>query len=249
MFTDSKALHQAIADAVGRLVSIRNFGDTVVVSLPISYPQGTLSAVHISTSGDRCFVSDCALGMREAELAGAAEFYDSAARSVSRRFGVAYDGACVFAASAPIERIEGAIIAVANASANAVGSALIKASEAKDRQKNNDVFDVVVDIFGRNNVSRKEEIPGRDDSWEAHNVVRTKGIISIFEFVSTHQNAVASKFLMFSDLSRSENSYSLNSVVESIDNLSKKATMLSDVSNIIELRSDKSTYQRYAKVA
>jgi hypothetical protein len=242
-------LKDSIAAAIGRLVSVRDFGEACVVAVPVAYPSGALAAVHISLSGELCFVSDCALGLREAEMSGATDFFDAAARDAAHSFGVAYDGASVFAASAPLGRIDGAIIAVANASATAVGKALLRASETKEKTANSAVYDLISDIFGRHRVARKAEIVGQDASWEAHNVVTSDGSRAIFEFVGEHSNSIASKFLMFSDLVRIENGLALNSVVKSIASVGPKGAMLSGVSNVIAIDSSRETFVRFAKAA
>ncbi|AMJ59071.1 hypothetical protein AXW83_01055 [Bosea sp. PAMC 26642] len=187
--------------------------------------------------------------MREAEMSGASDFFDKAAKDTADWFGVGYDGASVFAASAPLDRIEGAIISVANASTGAVGRALLRASESKERHANSAVFDRVSDIFGRQNVARKQEIMGRDAAWEAHNIVVLNGKRAVFEFVGDHANAVANKFLMFSDLVRVADAPSLNSVVSSLAKISSKANMLGDVSHILEIGATSETFIQYARAA
>jgi hypothetical protein len=248
MFTDTHALQEAIAVAIGRLVSSRAVGEAAVVSVPVSYPSGTRAAVHVSLSGDKCFVSDCAIGMREAEMTGASDFFDHAAKDAATWFGVGYDGASVFAASAPLDRIEGAIVAVSNASTSAVSRALLRAAEAKERHANTAVYDKVVEVFGRSNVSKHSEIPGREAIWDAHNVVSIGGRRAVFEFVGEHGNAVASKFLMFSDIVKVANPPTLVSVVSSLSKMSKKANMLGDVSSIIEIGAQKDQFERYARL-
>jgi hypothetical protein len=248
MFTDTRALQEAITAAIGRLVSARSVGDSAVVNVPVSYPSGARAAVHVSLSGEKCFVSDCAIGMREAEMAGAADFFDHAAKDAAAWFGVGYDGASVFAASAPLDRIEGAIVAVSNASTMAVGRALLRAAEAKERHANTAVYDRVIEVFGRQNVAKRSEIPGRDAIWPANNVVSIEGRRAIFEFVGEHGNAIASKFLMFSDIVKIANAPALVSVVSSLEKMTKKANMLSDVSSILELSARPDQFERYARV-
>lgn len=241
-----------IARAVSRLVTATYVGDSVVVSLPIIYPSGAFVGVSISLeSEDKCFLSDTAIGLREAEMTGASDFFGSAAKQLAEHFGVGFDGASVFAASASLDRVAGAAAAVGNASAGAVARAVMKAAEHKEHARNNMVFDIVSDIFGRPNVDRAIEIAGRDfSSWPAHNVVSFRdGHKAVFEFVGGHTNSIANKYLMFSDLGKVETPPSLISVVNSIDNLGSKGAMLSDVSNVLELKSAKSLYERYARAA
>lgn len=249
MLTDRTKLKDVVTQAVSRLVSTRLFGEAVTVSLPVSYPSGAFAGVSVSVSDNLCFVSDCAIGLREAEMACAADFYDSSAKESAKWFGVGYDGASVFAASAPLDRVEGAIVAVANASVNAVSKAFAIAAEAKDRATNNAVYEIVSEIFGKKNVTKKMEISGCDASWDAHNVVSHNSQITIFEFVSDHSNSIASKFLMFSDLIKLESPPGLVSIVNSVEKIGPKGAMLSDVSNVVALSADRATFRRYARAA
>lgn len=248
MFTDTRMLRDAIASAVGRLVSARTVGEAMVVDVPVAYPSGARAAVHVSLSGDKCFVSDCAIGMREAEMAGASDYFDHAARDAAVWFGVGYDGASVFAASAPLDRLEGAIVAVSNASTMAVGRALLRSAESKERHAGNEVFERVSEIFGPANVAKRSEIAGRETVWDAHNVVSLGGRRAVFEFVGEHGNSIASKFLMFSDIVKVDNAPALVSVVASLDRMNKKANLLGDVSSILELSAGAEQFRRYARM-
>lgn len=244
--------HSEIARAMSRLVATRHaMGESVVVSLPIMYPSGTFAGVSVSlVAEEKCFLSDTAIGLREAEMAGVVDFYDAGAKHLAEHFGVGFDGASVFAASASLDRVAGAAAAVGNASTGAVARAIMKAAEYKERAKNNALFDIVSEFFGRPNVERTIEIAGRDSVWPAHNVVSFHDRHrAVFEFVAAHTNSIANKYLMFSDLGRIESPPSLVSVVNSLDNLGSKGAMLSDVSNVIELKSARPIYERYARKA
>ena len=52
---------------------------------------------------------------------------------------------------------------------------------------------------------------------------------------------------MFSDLSKKQNEYSLNSVVKNVEKLGGKTAMLADVSNILDITSPEADFIRYAK--
>jgi hypothetical protein len=66
--TETPDIRQRIAKAIGRAITTRQIGETVVVSLPVMYPSGTFAGIHVTVSGDNCFVSDSAIGLREAEM-------------------------------------------------------------------------------------------------------------------------------------------------------------------------------------
>ena len=249
MTLSSPSLDKQIADAVGRTISARQFGETTIISLPVMYPSGAFAGVHVTLSGDRCYVSDAAIGLREAEMAGVGDLFDSSARSAAEWFGVGYDGASIFAASAPLSRIEGAVIAIANASSRAVTHALLNAAEKKDKSRNNLLFDKLREYFGQNSVAKTASIVGKDATWDAHNVVIIKGRQSVFEYVSQNTNSIASKFLMFSDISKTSEPPVLNSVVDALDGLGKKGVILGDVSNIVPIEASRERYLSFTRAA
>jgi hypothetical protein len=234
--------------AVSRLVSMDAAGDSIRLALPIAYPSGACAAVQISINKDECFITDCALGYAEAEFASAQSYYDHAARATSQHFGVQYDGVNVFASRAPVDRLEGAIVAVANASVQAVTHAIMRAVTDKERRSNTQLFDKVSDIFGARHVARTADLKGREAEWQAHNVVTIDGAIAVFEFVTAHQNSIANKFQMFSDLHRGSIKPSLNAVVRSLSEIGSKGTMLADVSHLFEITAANDDFKRFARM-
>lgn len=244
------SLNDRLGRAVSRLMAVRVNGDSARLCVPVVYPSGSGCTVEIMVNGDKCFVSDLALGHMEAEMQGADEFYDHSAKRAAHHFGVGYDGLSIFACWAALERIETAITSVANASAQAASSAIFRAMEEKHKQHNLEVFERVSSIFGIQFVAKSVDISGRDAAWEVHNVVtfpdRRR---AVFEFVSESQNSIANKFMMFSDLSRVEDGLSLNSVVRNVERIGKKGAMLADVSNVLQLTADADDFKRYARAA
>lgn len=239
-----------IDEAIAKLICASPDGDRIRIAMPVLYPSGSGSAVEVMLNGDKCFVSDFGFGQLEAEMQGADNFYDDCAQKSAQRFGVRFDGANVFAMWASIGRLEGAIAAVANASVQAATMATLKATEQKEKHINNELFDKMREIFGAHAVTKNQEVIGRDLKWKAHNVVSLPDQKrAIFEFVSENQNSIANKFMMFSDLSKAENGYSLNSVVKNITLFKEKKAMLADVSNVIEFSASGDIFSRYAKAA
>ena len=233
--------------AISRLMKVTPEGERARISVPILYPSGSGAAVEIVMNAGKCFVSDLALGQMEAEMNGAATFYDAAARKSVERFSVGYDGLSIFTVWTSLDNIEGAITSVANASVFAASSAIYRAVEEKEKKKNEELFAKVSRVFGRDNVVKVEDVSGRDAVWPAHNVVTLQNNRKvIFEYVTEHQNSIAPKFIMFSDLSKFENKYSLTSVVNNIERMSSKGAMLAEVSTIIQLVAEDQEFRRRA---
>lgn len=249
--TVSQELERRVADAVGRLMSIQSLeGGKVLLSVPVTYPSGASVVVEIEKNADRIWVSDMGMGMTEAEMMGAEDSYQRLARGKAEEFGIGYDNHAMFVLWAPVNRIEGAIVCVANASAQAAAGAVLHASEVQSRAQREAVFNRVQQVFGKDRVVRSLEMMGRRSAWETHNVVISpKGERAVFEPMSAAPQSVSSKFLMFSDLREAQSAVSLNAVVESLQFLDAKAQMVSDVANIIELKAADETYRRYGAAA
>ena len=248
--TLERAIKERIEEAAAGLISVRADGDRARISLPLLYPSGSGGAVEVMVNGDNCFVSDFGFGAMEAEMYGAESFYESNAKKAADRFGVGFDGMSIFKTWASLGRLDAAVVAVANASVQAATGAIMRASEEKERRDNTALYERVREFFGDRAVARHEELGGKEAKWRASNVVtlsnRKK---AVFEFVNAHSTSISSKFMMFSDLSRVEEAYSLNSVVKSITDIGSKAAMLADVSNLVPLDAPKETYLRYAQAA
>lgn len=135
--------------AVGRLMAARVDGNSARLCVPVIYPSGSGCTVEVLINGDKCFVSDIALGHMEAEMHGADEFYDHCAKQAAGHFGVGYDGLSVFACWAPLDRVEAVISAVANASVRAATSAIFRAMEEKHKRHNVEVYERVASILER----------------------------------------------------------------------------------------------------
>jgi hypothetical protein len=240
-------LSDRLEQAISRLMHLTPEGERARISMPILYPSGSSAAVEVVLNAGKCFVSDFGLGQMESEMNGADSYYDSAARKASTKYGVNYDGLSIFALWTPLDRIESAILAVSNASVFAANNAIYKAIEDKEKKRNDEVYEKVSRIFGREKVTKAQELVGRDAHWDAHNVVIfNSGKKGIFEYVSNNQNSIASKFMMFSDLSKLDEVYSLTSVVSNVAKISSKGAMLSEVSEVIQISADDLVFQKRA---
>jgi hypothetical protein len=237
-----------LKQAVSRLMSVQVEGERARLTVPVLYPSGSSCAVEIMTTGDKCFVSDLGFGHMEAEMYGAEDFYGISAKAAAGRYGIGFDGLSIFTTWASLDKVEAAISSVANASVQAASVAILRATEEKDRHKNSELFDRVRSIFGAAAVARTADLKGRDADWQAHNVVLLSDHRrAVFEFVSENTNSISAKFLMFSDLSKRKDAYSLNSVVRSVEKLGNKGAMLADVSNILNVADPAAEFIRYAK--
>lgn len=236
-----------VTEAVERLMGHRDAtGGKVMLDVPVSYPSGSSVVVEIEQNADRIWVSDMGMGLVEAEMMGAQDSYQRLARGKAEEFGVGYDNSAMFVLWASADRLEGAIVCVANASAQAAGDAVRHASEVQSRRQADVVFERVSHVFGKQAVTRNIEIAGKHTAWEAHNVVALSGAHrAIFEPMTKHPNSVSGKYLMFSDIRAAGSQISLNAVVESIPQLDAKAQMIGDVANVVDIQAPDDTFREH----
>lgn len=236
--------------ALSRIASVGEMDGRITVGVPVMYPSGATSSVEIQINQGKCWVSDMGFGLVEAEYMGATEYYAKAARDASEAYGVEFDGNSVFALWVPIARLESAIVCVANASNRAASEAIRVATDHRAQRRNDQVFDRVRDIFGAKVVAKSAEIKGRHVTWPAHNVVSFPDHhLAVFEYMTKHPNSASSKFFMFTDLRKEDETISLNAVVANVSSLDAKAQMVGDVANILSIDSGEDRYRQYARAA
>mmetsp|Transcript_27439 Transcript_27439/g.50593 ORF Transcript_27439/g.50593 Transcript_27439/m.50593 type:complete len:221 (-) Transcript_27439:350-1012(-) len=220
------------------------------MNVPVMYPSGATTTVEIEMNGGNCWVSDMGHGLVEAEYMGAQGFYTKSAKDVAGQHGVQFDGNSIFALWVPVARLESAIVCVANSSCQAAQSAIQSASEQKATKKNDQIFERIQAVFGKNIVSKSADIQGRHAQWDAKNVVifpdRRK---AVFEFMTGNSISVSSKFLMFSDILKANDGVSLNAVVSKANQLNSKGQMIADVANIIEFTATDQEFMQVAKAS
>ena len=195
-------------------------------------------------------VSDAGQGYAEAGNYGASDFFCHSAKEMCELFGTRYGDLNMFLLETSIAKMEAAIVAVVNASAIAARNAIEKATLEKSKRTNVELFDKFVDVFGKHNVSKIEEVQGRHTTWEAHDVVNLDGRTSVFEYVADHPNSISSKFMMFSDLRKNEDTdLILNAVVKDLNKISQKTQLIVDVANIVPFQASKQEFRKFVKVA
>ncbi|MEP3180384.1 MAG: hypothetical protein ABJO45_12615 [Lentilitoribacter sp.] len=250
MSTANKDLERRVSDALKRIVSVRSIQGRIVINVPVMYPSGATSAIEIELNGENCWVSDMGHGLVESEYMGAQDFYGNAAKEVASRFGTKFDGNSIFALWVPIGRLEAAIVCVANSSCQAAQAAIQIASEQKSSRKNDQIFEKISAVFGKNLVSKSTEMKGRHAQWNAKNVVvfpdRRR---AIFEYMTDNTNSVSNKFLMFSDIRKADEKVSLNAVVTNTEKLDAKGQMIADIGNIIGLDASDDEFIQVTKAA
>lgn len=161
----AKSISDSVDDAVRRLVSVEHFHAGSIVSMPLRYPSGASVVLEITAQKERCFVSDRGGGFQEAELFGASRYFKGEAQRVADRAGIRFDGRDMFVAEVPRQVVRGAMIAVANCSAEATSAAAMKLAERADRDARDDLYVRLVSLYRTRDVQKDPEFQGATTKW------------------------------------------------------------------------------------
>ena len=191
------------AEEVARvLVSTRSSEGTAFITTPVTYPSGAHSLVRIDGMNDRWFVSDDGYGAQEADMMGASTTFKRVARAVADRTGIGFDQKFLFVVEASREELAGAVVAVANASTEAVRRTAMRVEEmhyASSRA----LFDERIEAtFRGSTIVKQPEVLGASGrTWEfSAGIEREGNIIYLLDLVRPRPPAVYATISKFTDV-------------------------------------------------
>jgi hypothetical protein len=192
----------AAAEVARALVGTRFSEGAAFVTTPVTYPSGAHAIVRLDGMGDRWFVSDDGYGALEAELMNASTTYRRLAPQVAERAGIAFDQRALFVAEATREELSGAVVAVANASAEAVRRTAMKVEEIR-YATSRALFDERIEAtFRGQTIIRQPEILGASGKlWEFSAGIEHHGnVIYLLDLVRPRPPAVYATITKFTDV-------------------------------------------------
>lgn len=204
---DLKSPHPlaAVADEAARaLVQVRpGPGADARVMLPILYPSGSFVTLRIG-GGPRDFViTDDGAAAREADMAGATEFFHRAARETAERSGVRFDGNELFEIEAPADNLPGFMAIVADASRRAAQLVAERHAERLDRRLKVGLADRLKHVFGEKHVDARPQVSGASShAWPFDAAARVDGRTILFAAVTPSAVSVSSAYLKLDDVRR-----------------------------------------------
>jgi hypothetical protein len=200
--TSTFSATDAAAEIAKSLVSTESKDGTAFISTPVTYPSGAHTVVRVDGMNDRWFVSDDGYGAQEADMMGASSTFKRVAKAVAERTGIGFDQRFLFVVEATRDELPGAVVAVANASAEAVRRTAIRLEEIR-YAASREIFDRKVEItFRGQKVVRQPEIIGASGrAWEfSAGVERDGNIIYLLDLVRPRPNAVYATISKFTDV-------------------------------------------------
>jgi hypothetical protein len=241
----------SIVDAVAQqIVSTEHFRAGSIIRTPLVYPSGASVVVQITEHADRFFVSDMGIGSQEADMFGAANYYNKSAAALADHYGIRFDNQSFFVAEASREQLAGATTLVANCSCEATAIAAYRSTDRVFEEQSEILYKRLVNVFPKSTVDRNVEFVGSSThKWKVATVVHHQSRIALFEPVSKNHLSVVSTAAKFHDIARLESPPNRISVVESKDTFGNFINVLSQAGSVVEFKSSNETLVRLAEAA
>jgi hypothetical protein len=193
---------EAAEEVARTLVSTRASEGTAFITTPVTYPSGAHSLVRIDGMNDRWFVSDDGYGAQEADMMGAGATFKRVARIVADRAGIGFDQKFLFVVEATRDELPGAVVAVANASVEAVRRTAMRVEEMR-YAASRALFDERVEMtFRGSTIVKQPEILGESGrAWEfSAGIERDGNIVYLLDLVRPRPSAVYATVTKFTDM-------------------------------------------------
>lgn len=223
-----------VGRAVGNLVRASAWGNSYLVSVPLTYPSGTGVGVKITPNKGAYIVSDAGLGWREAEGYEAQRSFGAHAGRIKDTLGVDYTDH-EFLTTANERQLTSAIRRISYASHRAATKAYHSLPEIGEQEIGAALFQRLRDTFGKDNVEGELKMPGASNiDWPfAAQVMQGKRRV-LFDVVSPQWTSVVAAKSKFSDIRHLGPDTVPVAVVDSIDAMGKWLPLISQEAEIIE---------------
>lgn len=234
---------QSVDEAVRRLVTTSHFAAGSIVSMPVSYPSGTTVTLEITMQQGRCFVSDRGGAFQEAEMFGAPRYFKTEAVRIAEAAGIRFDGRDMFVAEVPPENLRGAMVAVANASAEATTAAMLRAADRGDHDARENLYARLVSIYKTKDVQKDAQLIGKSNhKWRVSVLVMDKTQQWVFEPVTGNYISAVGTAAKFQDFAQIEFPPSRAAVIKSRDDMKDFYGLIAGASNRVLTMSDPDSF-------
>jgi hypothetical protein len=239
---------EAADAAAAALVSVRHWGGSSFINLPLIYPSGSFVTVKLEQVGREAIrVSDNGFAYRELESIGVQRSFAKTANSIAEAESLEVNKRAIFV-DVPHAQLSRAICDVAIASWQVADRIFSRAAEEDEAEIEDYLRQRLASVFGADHVNAEQaKIVGASTSeWEVSAVVELPNRVAVFHAVSNHSNSVFRTSTAFHDLAALDNPPSLTAVVRSKAALGPKLNLLAQAGNVIEEDQPNNVYLRAA---
>lgn len=239
-----------IERAVNKLVRASDVGNGYLISLPMVYPTGTGVGIRIEPAEGGFYVSDFAMGYREAEDYGSERSFRHHVRKLIDGGPVEFTPGKQIRVRATEAQLKGAIVKVASLSRDAAVKAYENAADWDDEELGADLFQRLTSIFGEKHVVARAIKTGASNvEWKFAAKVSMGKREILFDAVSPHHTSVFSAVSKFNDVLRDEGDVDAVAVVDSKKAMGKWLPLISQTAVVIEDDASEETLRHIARAA
>lgn len=239
------ALTSAVESAVRDLLSVRHWGGSSYVSLPMFFPSGAPVTVRVSGGSERFHVDDGGFAYRELESIGAHRSFGKAAPKIAEPEELQFDRRTIYV-DTNVAELARAISDIGIASWNMVHAVVSRLAEGGEEIEEY-LRERLVRIFGPTHVEPDEKIIGSStQEWEVSAILKLGGERTVFQAVADNPISIYRNSTAFHDLAALPTPPRLVAVVNDRKALGTRLSLLSQISRVIESKQPDDAYQRAA---
>ena len=225
----------AVRKAIAGLVRVSEWGNSYLVTMPLVYPSGTVVGVRIMPAQGGFWVSDFALGYREAETFEAQRSFGSHAGRLKEELGVEYTDGHELRLFAKENQIAWALRRVAYASHRVVTKVYNSAPTWDEQEISATLFQRLRKLFGDAHVQHDIHVHGASNiDWRFAAAVQLGDRRVFFDIVTPHHSSVFSAVSKFSDIRRLGEDAHPVAVVDDVAKMGKWLPLISQEAEVIE---------------
>lgn len=226
-----------VRDAVSSLVQVSSWGNSYLVTTPLAYPSGTIVGVRVIPAPREggYWVSDFAMGFREAEAYEAQRSFGAHAGRMKDELGVEYTDGHELRLFAREWQVAWAIRKVSYATQRVAVKTYHTAPAWDEQSMGAALYQRLRDLFGAEHVEPAAKITGSSNlSWKFAAQVSTGDRRVLFDVVTPYHTSVFSAVSKFTDVRRIGPTARPVAVVSDLEKMGKWLPLISQEAEVIE---------------
>ena len=221
--------------AVSSLVRVSSWGNAYLVTTSLVYPSGSIVGVKVTPSKGGYWVSDFAMGFREAEMMEAQRSFGSHAGRLKEQLGVEYTDNHEIRIFARENQIAWAIRRVSYASHRAMVKAYKALPDWDEQEIGAGLYQRLRDLFGDDHVKPDVHVVGASNlDWKFAAGVQMGKRRVLFAAVTPHYSSVCSAVSKFTDVRRLGAENHPVAVVDKLEKMGKWLPLITQQVEVIE---------------
>lgn len=220
--------------AVSSLVRVTAWGNAYLVTTPLVYPSGSVVGVRIVPAQGGYWVTDFAIGYREAEAMEAQRSFGSNAGRMKEELGFEYTDGHEIRVFANERQIASAIRRVSSASHAVMQKTFRSIPEVDEEEIGAQLYQRLRDMFGEAAKSEVNIIGSSNLEWKFAAEVHIGSRRVLFDVVTPYYSSVCSAVSKFTDVRRLGSDHHPVAVVDKLDKMGKWLPLISQEAEVME---------------